>query len=71
MSHPLFSQKHYEHIIGWLQKMPRCSEKIIVMDELCMIFENDNPKFKAELFRRLCAVNRTGEKNENGRALKE
>lgn len=59
MSTPLFTQKHYEHVIVELRRMAQLSlvERGVTSEQLdgatevlCRIFARDNPKFKASMF---------------------
>jgi len=48
-THPLFTQKHYEYFIDRLRLVPQPAKKIMV-EILCWIFQQDNPKFKRDVF---------------------
>jgi hypothetical protein len=58
MTAPLFTQKHYEHVISELRRARSrpvgegmSIEHITVATEfICRVFENDNPKFKPVKF---------------------
>ena len=54
--HPLFSQKHYEHFIFAARRMKFFNDldREMFIDAVCQIFKDDNPKFKPELFSKLC-----------------
>jgi hypothetical protein len=45
--HPVFTQKHYEHLTRELRRERASAETI---ETLCRIFERDNPKFKRDFF---------------------
>jgi EAL domain-containing protein (putative c-di-GMP-specific phosphodiesterase class I) len=47
---PVFTQKHYEHLIAGLHLVPALHDRIIAAEILCRIFQTDNPKFKPALF---------------------
>jgi hypothetical protein len=45
----LFTVQHYEYLTERLRHVPQPAKKIVV-EILCWIFQQDNPKFKRELF---------------------
>jgi hypothetical protein len=47
---PLFTQKHYEHIIAELRQESAIQERLITAEFLCRVFQNENPKFKPAMF---------------------
>jgi len=51
---PTFSQKHYEYMQTALRNMWQVppSEKQIAAEILCRVFEQDNPRFKRQIFLR-------------------
>lgn len=53
---PLFTQKHYEYLIRSIRKVDWVynSDREMFVGVLGEIFAEDNPKFKEELFYRLC-----------------
>jgi len=53
---PAFTQKHYEHMILAIRKMDWTydSDFEMFVGVLSEIFEEDNPKFKPDMFRRQC-----------------
>jgi hypothetical protein len=47
---PVFTQKHYEHMIEGLRKEAEPHDRILAAEILCRVFAQDNPKFKPAMF---------------------
>ncbi|MCI0554170.1 MAG: hypothetical protein L0287_24735 [Anaerolineae bacterium] len=58
VTHPLFTQKHYEHLIEQIRKQDFVHDdaREIFIGVLCDIFKEDNPSFKSERFEKLCNI---------------